>query len=142
MGVALEVHEVSIAVTLTEAASEKAEQLAGARVEAVHLRVGRLSGVAADALVFSFNLACRGTPLEGSRLVIEEVPVEVFCPTCRTERTLPGIQSFRCPVCGTLASKVIRGTELELIALEVSTNVPPHRRGPAGSPEKERPAGP
>jgi hydrogenase nickel incorporation protein HypA/HybF len=121
MGVRVgDVHELSIAVNVVEAAGEKAEQLGGARVEAVHLRVGRLAGVSKDALMFSFDIACRGTPVEGARLVIEDIPVAVFCAACAAERTLPGIQSFRCPVCGTPAARVIRGRELELTALEVS----------------------
>jgi ribosomal protein L34E len=56
----------------------------------------------------------------GVRLEIEEVPVAVFCPVRNEERTLPGIQDFRCPVCGAPTPDVVRGRELELATMEVS----------------------
>src|SRR5262245_36129222 len=95
----LEMHELSIAVSLIEMASEEAERL-GVQVEALHLRLGALSGVVREALLFSFDLAAEGTAIAGARLEIEDVPVVVYCPACREERLLPGLQSFLCPVCG------------------------------------------
>ena len=91
-------------------------------MEALHLRLGPLSGVVREALLFSFDLAAEGTPIEGARLEIEEVPVVVFCPACGEERPLPGIQSFQCPVCGTPTPDVVRGRELELATMEVSAH--------------------
>lgn len=54
-------------------ATEEAERRGGARVTALHLKLGSLSGVVKEALTFSYEIACQGTPLEGSQLVIEEV---------------------------------------------------------------------
>jgi hydrogenase nickel incorporation protein HypA/HybF len=112
-------HELSIAVSLIDMAAEEAERL-GVQVEVLHLRLGVLSGVVREALLFSFDLAAEGTSIEGARLEIEEIPVVVFCPACGEERPLPGIQSFLCPVCGTPTPEVIRGRELELATMEVS----------------------
>jgi hydrogenase nickel incorporation protein HypA/HybF len=112
-------HELSIAVSLIDMATEEAERL-GVRVEALHLRLGALSGVVREALLFSFELAAEGTAVEGARLEIEEVPVMVFCPVCREERALPSLQNFRCPVCGAPTPEVVRGRELELATMEVS----------------------
>lgn len=112
-------HELSIAMSLIEGATEEAQRQGGTKVSAVHLRLGQLSGVVRDALLFSYELACEGTALEGSRLVIEEVPATVFCPCCEVERTLPSIQRMCCPVCGALAPDVARGREIELVALEI-----------------------
>src|SRR5215470_16255598 len=92
-------HELSIAMSMIEMASEEARRRGGIRVNAVHLQLGPLSGVVKDALLFSYDLACEGTLLAGSRLVIEETPIGVFCHTCRAERTLPSIQKLFCPVC-------------------------------------------
>jgi hydrogenase nickel incorporation protein HypA/HybF len=116
------VHELSIAMSLVEAACEKVEQLGAAgevRVEALHLRLGALSGVVREALEFSFDLAAEGTAIAGARLQIEEVPVAVLCPRCSAERELPSLQRFRCPVCDTPTPEVVRGRELELTALEI-----------------------
>ena len=111
-------HELSVALSLVELAQEEAERL-GRRVRAVHLRLGALSGVASEALLASYEIACADTPLEGSRLVIEKVAVVVFCPRCQAERALDSVQWFGCSECGTLAPEVRRGKELELVALEV-----------------------
>jgi hydrogenase nickel incorporation protein HypA/HybF len=112
-------HELSIALSMIEMATEEAERRGDARVSALHVRLGPLSGVVKDALLFSYEVASKGTPLEGSRLVIEDVPVVIYCGECRAERLLESIQRFCCPVCGTLSSDVVTGRELEFRAMEI-----------------------
>jgi hydrogenase nickel incorporation protein HypA/HybF len=63
-------HELSIAASIVEIAAEEAGRQGG-RVEAVHLKLGALSGVVRDALLFSWDLACEETPLAGAKLEIE-----------------------------------------------------------------------
>lgn len=111
-------HELSIALSIVEMAEEEARRRS-AQVNAVHLKLGTLSGVVKEALLFSYDLACEGTALEGSRLVIEEVPTVVYCPVCKEERGLPSIQSFCCPVCDGPTPEVLQGKELEVVALEI-----------------------
>jgi hydrogenase nickel incorporation protein HypA/HybF len=111
-------HELSIAMGIVDAATDEARQR-GVQVSAVHLRLGALSGVVKDALLFSYEVACQDTPLEGSRLIIEDVPVLVFCAQCKDTRTLESLQSFTCPECGTPTMDVRQGKELEVFALEV-----------------------
>jgi hydrogenase nickel incorporation protein HypA/HybF len=112
-------HELSIAMSMIEMATAEAEQRGGAKVNALHLKLGPLSGVVKDALLFSYEVACQGTLLEGSRLVIEEVPIVIYCPRCLAERQLESIQRFCCPVCGILSDEVVSGKELEVVALEI-----------------------
>lgn len=114
-----EMHELSIALSMIEMAAEEAERRGGVRVNAIHLKLGQLSGVVKEALLFSYDVACEGTPLEGSRLVIEEIPVVVYCQTCRAETALASVQLFCCSVCETPTSQVVRGQELEVVALEI-----------------------
>jgi hydrogenase nickel incorporation protein HypA/HybF len=112
-------HELSIAMSMIEMATEEAERRGGVSVCAIHLKLGKLSGVVKEALLFSYEVACEGTPLEGSRLVIEEVPVVVYCPTCRVETTLASVQQFCCAMCLAPTSEVVKGKELEVVALEI-----------------------
>jgi hydrogenase nickel incorporation protein HypA/HybF len=112
-------HELSIAMSMIEMAAEEAARRGGVQVSAIHLRLGSLSGVVKEALLFSYEVACEGTTLEGSRLVIEEVPVMVYCPSCREETEIISIQQFCCAVCHAPASQVVRGRELEVVALEI-----------------------
>ena len=111
-------HELSIAMGIVDAAAEEA-QSRGIQVRAVHLRLGALSGVVKEALLFSYEVACQDTPLQGSQLVVEDVPVIVFCERCQNERPLQSVQLFVCPECGAPTMDVRQGKELEVFALEV-----------------------
>lgn len=120
-------HELSIALSLVELASEEAGRLGDVRVDAVHVRIGPLAGVVEEALRFSFDLAAAGSPVEGARLEIERVPLTVHCHRCEAERELPSAQRLRCPVCAELAYDIVSGRELELHALEVTDRAAAHR---------------
>ena len=78
-------HELAIA----ESVVSKVLERAGGRVTVVRLRVGCLSGVVPDALMFCFELAAAGTTLEGAALEIEEQAgrrtVETATTTSRCE---------------------------------------------------------
>jgi hydrogenase nickel incorporation protein HypA/HybF len=116
-------HELSIAMNIVDLALEESRTRA-VIVEAVHLDLGPLSGVVADALRFSWELACHETPLEGARLLIREIPVEIHCSTCKAHRTLDSMQWLCCPVCATPALEIIHGKELAITALEVRDEQP------------------
>lgn len=111
-------HELSIAMSIVELAEEEAVRR-GAKVNAVHLKLGALAGVVKSALQSSYEMACENTPLQGSQLIVEEVPVVVYCPTCRADRPLSSIQLFCCGECGAPTSQVVQGKELEVVALEI-----------------------
>jgi hydrogenase nickel incorporation protein HypA/HybF len=116
-------HELSIAMSIVELAEEEAERR-GVHVNAVHLKLGALSGVVKQALLSCYEMACEGTLLQGSRLLVEDIPVVIFCPSCRAERPLISVQLFCCPECGTPTSEVTQGKELEVVALEIEECAP------------------
>jgi len=120
-------HELSIATSIVDAVLDEAQQR-GARVTAVHLRLGAISGVVKDSLLFSYEVACQDTPLAGSQLIVEELPVVVFCPRCKQRQTLPSVQSFLCPECGAPAGEVLQGRELQVFALEIEELEPRESR--------------
>ena len=115
-------HELSIALSMVEMAAEEAARR-GAQVSAIHLKLGKFAGVVKEALLFSYDVACQGTTLEGSRLVIEEVPVTVYCPTCQAETIPVSIQRLCCSVCDTPTSQIVSGKELEVVALELEGEI-------------------
>ncbi|MBV8630404.1 MAG: hydrogenase maturation nickel metallochaperone HypA [Silvibacterium sp.] len=116
-------HELSIAMSIVDLALDEARERR-VTIDAVYLDLGPLSGVVADALRFSWEIACQDTALQGSRLLIREIPVEIHCSTCNANRTLDSVQWLCCPVCGTPALEVIHGKELAIIALEVRDEQP------------------
>ena len=112
-------HELSVALGILDVAGEEVERRGG-RVVAVHLKLGPLSGVIKAALLSAYDLAREGTPLAGAELVVEEVPLVVWCPACAAERT-PPFPELCCPTCGTPTPDVLRGRELEVVALEIES---------------------
>src|SRR5665213_198357 len=113
-------HELSIAISMIDEIVEQSESRGGLSVEVVHLRLGVFSGVDKDALLFSYELACEGTPLEGSRLVIETIPLVIYCPECKQERTPVSVYQLCCPDCLVPAQDIITGREIEVASLEVA----------------------
>lgn len=111
-------HELSIAISLVEMAQEEAARR-NAEVQSVHIRLGKLSGVVKEALLSSYEMASFETPLQGSQLVIEEVPIIVFCTICNANRSVDSEQWFVCSACGSPTPLVVQGKELEMVALEI-----------------------
>ena len=112
-------HELSIAMSIVEMAQGESDRRGGVPIRAVHLQMGLLSGVVKDALFASYEMACQHTALEGSRLIVEEVPVLVFCHQCNAKKPVHSLQSFCCAECGTFTGNVVQGKELFVVALEV-----------------------
>jgi hydrogenase nickel incorporation protein HypA/HybF len=112
-------HELSIAMSILELVEEEAERHGGARVEAIHLKIGPLSGVVKEALLSAYELAAEQTSLQDCRLIVEEVPILVHCSSCAANRPVHSMQSFCCVECGTPASDVVQGKELQVSALEL-----------------------
>lgn len=112
-------HELSVALSVLDGVTRTASAQGIERVSAVHLRVGSLSGVAPDALAFSWEFATADTIAAGSRLEIERVPLAVFCEHCGAEREPAPGTGLLCPTCSTPAERIVRGRELQVVAMEV-----------------------
>lgn len=76
------VHELALTQSVVDVITER---LGPARVSAVHLEVGRLSGVLPDAMRFCFGLVTEGTTLAGARLDISEPCGRARCRDCGAE---------------------------------------------------------
>jgi hydrogenase nickel incorporation protein HypA/HybF len=113
-------HELSIAISMIDQIVEESESRGGLHVEAVHLKLGAFSGVDKAALLFSYELACEGTRLQGSRLLIETIPLVIYCDTCQKSRTPPSAYQLCCPECQTPGQTIVSGREIEVASLEVA----------------------
>jgi hydrogenase nickel incorporation protein HypA/HybF len=112
-------HELSIAHNLVEIASDAALREGAKSVSKVYLRLGVMSGVVKHALLFTYDIATKDTPLEGSELIIEDVPLVVHCASCDANQELHNIQLFQCPTCGTPTADIRQGREIEITTLEL-----------------------
>lgn len=107
-------HELSVAQSVVDAVLE---QTGDQTVTVVRIRVGRLSGVVPDALMFCYELVTADTTLAGSRLSIEEPPGRMHCRRCGQDADRDDL-ILLCP-CGSADVEVISGRELQLASVDV-----------------------
>lgn len=108
-------HELSITQNIVAIVKERA---AGRPVHAVHLQIGRLSGIEVQAVRFCFDVCTKGTELEGARLDIDEVDGRGVCETCGEQIALERFV-LRCPCAQRAPIKVVAGEELLIRSMEV-----------------------
>ena len=99
-------------------ALEQAEKVGATRLHVLRLRIGTLSGVVPEALQFAFEALAQGTPAEGGKLAIEEVPARFWCTTCAREFQADDLFAD-CPICHQPSGDLRAGRELELATVEV-----------------------
>ena len=99
-------HEVTVALSLLEGVETFARAQGIERVTRVNVRIGALSGIVRDALLFSWDVASAETLAAGSELSVEEIA------------PVPG-SGLLCPACGLPAPRIVSGREMHLVSLEV-----------------------
>ena len=111
-------HEMSIVEALLEAVQREIRAHASARVIAVRVRIGRLRQVVPKTLKFCYQAGVRDTPLDGSRLDIEEVASTARCAQCQAEFAVEE-DWFECPRCQSVGAELLTGRELDLMSIEL-----------------------
>ena len=113
-------HEMGIALQVVEIAKNSIPpELTGVKVEAVNLKVGKLSAVVPDSLRFCFDVVVKDTPLEGAVLNIEEIPVKAACNDCNHIFEING-PAFSCPKCNSGGITMLSGRELDIESIEIA----------------------
>ncbi len=107
-------HELAITQSIVEAIVERTDH---ARVTAVHVIIGKVSGVVLDAVRFCFELVAVGSPVEGARLEIDEPLGRARCRECDRQFEVDGLVVL-C-ACGSADVEVLGGDELLIRAVEM-----------------------
>jgi hydrogenase nickel incorporation protein HypA/HybF len=111
-------HELAITQGIVEMIVERTDR---ARIAAVYLRIGKVSGVVPDAVRFCFDLVAAGSPVQGARLEIDEPAGRARCRTCGSAFEVEGLVVL-CP-CGSADVEVVGGDELLVRAVELAEEV-------------------
>jgi Zn finger protein HypA/HybF involved in hydrogenase expression len=112
------VHDYHAVKTLVERLRIELEDREGGRIDEVRIRAD--ATLSPEALAQAYEMLTLDTPLEGSRLIIEQPPDERLCETCGTSWTathedIAG-HLLICPSCGSLSS--IEGSSgLEVVGI-------------------------
>jgi len=113
-------HEMGIALHIKDIVIDSIpKDQAGIKVEAINLKIGKLTAVIPKSLEFCFNIISRETPFEGAKLNIEEPPVILFCNDCKQESTIIK-PPFTCQNCRGSNIEFLSGRELLVVSIEVS----------------------
>src|SRR5512139_929740 len=112
-------HELSIAQGIVDIIRQYVPAEQATDVRRVRIRVGHMAGIVPDSLDFCFGAIVNGTPLAQTRLDIEETPVRSQCADCGETSAVEG-SAFVCPGCGSKEIKIISGTELQVMDIELS----------------------
>ncbi|QAA76002.1 MAG: hypothetical protein BIP78_0234 [Candidatus Bipolaricaulis sibiricus] len=131
-------HEYSLAHALLEGLTEHlGRHPVQGRVKAVHIRKGELLILSEEALAEAWRILTEGTPVAGSELRIEKVPVQIRCPACGYEGPARYVSDegwhftvpvLACPRCGG-RTEVVAGRDLAIVGLTVDEGGPPGGEG-------------
>ena len=114
-------HELSIAQQLIAITNEHLPNEPAPRVLRIKIRLGEFSCVHQDSLSNAFTMLAQGTAMEKTELVIERIPIALYCPTCDlVSDSAHGVQSLRCPQCNSPTGDIRRGQELDLEWVELA----------------------
>jgi len=110
-------HELSIAQSIVDILRDQMRVHKLSKVESVGLRVGVLRGIEVASLNLSFDVLTAGSPLEGARLEVEEVPMRGRCVACQKDFVLE-TWFDDCPFCHETQVEITSGKELDIVAIE------------------------
>lgn len=112
-------HEMGIAKQIIEIATSLIpDDMEDIPVERVNLKVGKLSSVVPDSLMFCFEILSIDTPLAGADLNIEVVPISARCNECQLEWII-NEPIFICKKCKSGSIEIISGRELDITSIEL-----------------------
>jgi hydrogenase nickel incorporation protein HypA/HybF len=123
-------HELSVTSAIVDALLDLVKKHGASQVEEVHLKIGTLRALSVEQVKFCYEILCKGTPLEGSKLIVEEVAGELECSNCNYSGQFNaqddayhfGIPPLVCPTCG--SSLLVKGGD-ECVIGRVRMQVPP-----------------
>ncbi len=90
-----------------------------ARVEALVLEIGEMTGVLPEYLHRYYPQAVKGTVLEGSRLEVISVPAKTRCLSCGEVYEPNKENGYLCPRCKSPEAEILSGRELILKQIRV-----------------------
>jgi len=96
----------------------------GRPVSSVTVDVGALRQVVGPTLVQCWEFVTPGTPLAGSRLVVNDIPAVIKCVQCGAQ-TLLAQPYMICGTCGSGQVDVVTGREFLLRSIDVGGPAPP-----------------
>lgn len=90
-------------------------------VRTVHLQVGQLRQVVPETLCYCWGLVTEETPLSGSDLEIDHVPVVLDCRDCAARTDVENTLLLTCSACGSGSVELVSGEEFMVTSMDLAT---------------------
>ena len=110
-------HEVSIVQSLIEIVLEKADENNFKTINKISLKTGDFAGVMKDSLMFAFEGISKGTILENTELIMEQVKATGKCDDCNNIFEINHFDKL-CPKCNKFCNSIVTGYELYINTIE------------------------
>lgn len=113
-------HEVSIALGMVDELMRIARRNNAEKITHVKLKIGKMSGIVTDSLIFAFDAVKLDHPLlSTAEISVEEVPLVYECNECRKQIETDALSFPSCPACGSYNVKIVSGEEQHIASVEV-----------------------
>lgn len=112
-------HEMSLCEGIRRVIEEQAEAHNVTQIKTVRVEIGRFAGVEKPALEFAFDVVMRGSPAEGAKLEMLDLPGRATCFDCAKDVEIEN-RLDPCPECGGGKLMPSGGDELRIKDLEVA----------------------
>jgi hydrogenase nickel incorporation protein HypA/HybF len=89
------------------------------RLASVRVEIGALEHIQPEVMATVWEALTRETELRGATLDFEHVPLRVACGACGHEFEPEDPAILLCPACGVVRPKVLEGSGVRLLALEI-----------------------
>lgn len=110
-------HEMSITMSMMEIVKHSMIEHGIKQLKRLRIRIGALTAVEPQSLIFCFEVYIHSTPMEGAILEIEDVPLMGKCRDCKKEFRIDEFYSD-CPHCNSSSVENTSGHELDIVSME------------------------
>lgn len=111
-------HELWLCNRLLEIIQEQMMNQTYSRVKVINLEMGELTAVDKSALLFSFDVASKGTIAENGCLKFIVIPAKAWCEYCQKEIHIK--QTYQaCEFCNNYSLRIMGGEEFRIHSIEV-----------------------
>lgn len=110
-------HELGLATEILDVALAEAARQQAKRITTIYLQVGVIRAVEHEHLSFMFDHLSKGTLAEGVKLSIEEIPVQVECPSCGVIES--AAFAWECPKCKGHEIHIMGGDALDIVSIDI-----------------------
>ena len=111
-------HELAVTEGLLKICKEEKDKNNFKKIKEIRIKVGALTGLVPSCIDYYFEIISKDTIAEGSRLIIEDLPIKIKCKECLYEGEVKK-EDYYCPKCNSFKISIENGREFYVDSLEV-----------------------